>query len=183
MPEPRGYAKNNLRLTFRITAPARQAVQALQKPLESGGPRKPGRGLVGGCPPGPRGSREPTTPPNSQGLRRLPGPSCPPTDTAGPGAPLLANSDRVSSPRLPVLTGGKNGQYSGCEGRGRDSDTEDSPIGWPRCYCHDQGARIRVSQVLGQQGGRYQEILVSATPLPSAQVCCHFRSGPAPHVP
>jgi hypothetical protein len=154
---------------FRITAPARQAVQALQKPLASGGPREPGRSLAAGAFRG-RGNRENRPLHLTRGSSSTPGLVVSPTDTANPGAPRWQiRTD--ASPRLPPLAPA-NGQWGGERGGAHVSDTEGSPSGRPRCYRRGQGARIRVRQVLGQQGGRYQEILVSATPLPSAQVRC-----------
>jgi hypothetical protein len=117
------YVKNYLRQTHRITAPARQAVQALQKPLASGGPRGPGRSLGSGCLPGPRELREPTAPPDSRVFgdsrdRRFP------HGNGGPRSSPLANSDQRGLPSQPRVGSRQTGRYSGSEGRGHVSDTE-----------------------------------------------------------
>ena len=134
---------------FRITAPAGQAVQALQKPLESGGPRKPGRGLAAGAL-RVRGSQENRPLHPTRGSLATPGTVVSPTETADPGAPRwqIRTED---PPRLPALAPA-NGQCGGFEEGAHVSDTEGSPTGRPRCYRRGQGVCIGGQRVLGRRG-------------------------------
>jgi hypothetical protein len=171
MPTPRGYAENHLRLTLRITAPARQAVQALQKPLASGGPREPGRSLAAGAFRG-RGNRENRPLHLTRGSSSTPGLVVSPTDTANPGAPRWQiRTD--ASPRLPPLAPA-NGQWGGERGGAHVSDTEGSPSGRPRCYRRapgstdkgERGSRVAEQRIPGNPGLRRPAALgTSALPL------------------
>jgi hypothetical protein len=155
---------------FRITAPARQAVQALQKPLASGGPREPGRSLAAGAFRG-RGNRENRPLHLTRGSSSTPGLVVSPTDTANPGAPRWQiRTD--ASPRLPPLAPA-NGQWGGERGGAHVSDTAGSPSGRPpmlptRPGSTDKGAsgsRAAGWQIPGNPGFRHPAALgTSAVP-------------------
>ena len=148
---------------FRITAPAGQAVQALQKTLESGGPRKPGRGLAAGAL-RVRGSQENRPLHLTRGSLATPGTVVSPTETADPGAPRCKFGPN-GPPRLPALAPA-NGQCGGIEEGAHDSDAEDSPDGRPQRYRRGQGVCIGGQRVLGRRravtGNRSQSLLPTA---------------------